>query len=153
MNPEIIQAWISQNFESTHAIEHAGNVFFHFKLGAHQPDDLYFATLVTSDLYDQASDLSREGVFRLNLGLEKATFRQIFGEHAWKAGADGILETGHDYTRLDTLLPHPYYGSASWASILSPSEARFEQTLKVLITEAHAKAARKFQQRQMSQAE
>jgi hypothetical protein len=37
-----------------------------------------FATLVTSDAHDQVSNLSRPGVYRLNIGVSKQTFGGLF---------------------------------------------------------------------------
>ena len=40
-----------------------------------------FATIVTKDYgdFDDASNLNRPGVFRLNIGVSKDTFRALFG--------------------------------------------------------------------------
>ena len=41
-----------------------------------------FATIVTKDYtgFDTASDLNRPGVFRLNVGVGRDTFRALFGD-------------------------------------------------------------------------
>ena len=39
-----------------------------------------YATIVTNNDYDDGSDLDREGVFRLNLGLTRATFERLVGD-------------------------------------------------------------------------
>ncbi len=53
-----------------------------------------FATIVTTDEHDigNPSDLAREGAFRLNIGVGKATFERLVG---------AITEL--DYAALDTL--------------------------------------------------
>jgi len=91
---------------------------------------LPFVTVVWSDAFDSASDLSRPGVCRLNIGVSKATFTGMF--------APGDAEP--DYTALDTLLPHPVYAAQSWVCVLNPSEATFE-SLRPLLAEAHQRAA------------
>ncbi len=92
-----------------------------------------FATIVTKDYgdFDNASKLDRHGVFRLNIGVSPETF-------------DGLFGTGdeRDFTALDTLMPHPVYGSYHWVSVLNPSEATFE-TLKPLLREAYQRAVRR----------
>ncbi|RIX83568.1 DUF6194 family protein [Acidovorax cavernicola] len=86
-----------------------------------------FATLVTKDNeFDSASNLNRPGVFRLNVGVGKATFRALFGE---QASAD------IDHTALDRLMPHPVYAKMYWVSVINPSATTFE-TVKPLLTEA-----------------
>jgi hypothetical protein len=90
-----------------------------------------FATIVTKDYgdFDNASNLDRPGVFRLNIGLSKATYDSLFGD----AGEE------HDFTALDRLLPHPVYGRNHWVCVLNPSDATFE-TLRPLLREAYDRA-------------
>ncbi|MES2246372.1 MAG: DUF6194 family protein [Pseudomonadota bacterium] len=86
-----------------------------------------FATIVTKDNeFDSASKLNRPGVFRLNVGVGKETFRALFGD----AEPSGI-----DYTALDRLMPHPVYAKMYWVSVINPSAATFE-TVKPLLAEA-----------------
>lgn len=86
-----------------------------------------FATIVTKDNeFDSASQLNRPGVFRLNVGMGKKSFRALFGE---QPPAD------IDYTALDRLMPHPVYARMHWVSVINPSAATFE-TVKPLLTEA-----------------
>jgi hypothetical protein len=100
--------------------------FFH---GAN--DKFPFATIVTKDHEsDSASKLDRPGVFRLNVGVGKETFRALFGE----------APRGIDFTALDTLMPHPVYAKMYWVSVINPSGKTFE-AVKPLIVEARGLAA------------
>lgn len=96
-----------------------------------------FATIVTKDYgdFDKASKLDRPGVFRLNIGVSKATFAKLFP-------ADGE----HDFAALDRLIPHPVYGRNHFVSVLNPSDATFE-SIKPLLKEAHAIAAKRVESR------
>lgn len=86
-----------------------------------------FATIVTKDNdFDSASKLNRPGVFRLNVGVGKETFRALFGEQP---------PVDIDYTALDRLMPHPVYARMHWVSVINPSAATFE-TVKPLLAEA-----------------
>ena len=86
-----------------------------------------FATIVTKDNdFDSASKLNRPGVFRLNVGVGKESFRALFGEQP---------PIDVDYTALDRLMPHPVYAKMHWVSVINPSAATFE-TVKPLLTEA-----------------
>jgi len=91
-----------------------------------------FATIVTKDsAFDSASKLDRRGVFRLNVGVGKETFRALFGEQ----------ETANvDFTAVDTLMPHPVYAKMYWVSVINPGNKTFE-TVKPLIAEARGLAA------------
>src|SRR5437870_880897 len=65
-----------------------------------------FATIVTKDYgdFDRASNLNRAGVFRLNIGVSKDTFRSLFGPQPSPPGAAGVVDTGHDFAALDQIL-------------------------------------------------
>jgi hypothetical protein len=78
-----------------------------------------------------ASDLNRPGVYRLNIGVSKATFERVVGSNR-----------DPDYTALDQLMPHPVYAMQHWVSILNPSEATFDKIVKPLLDEAHGRVAR-----------
>lgn len=104
---------------------------------------LPFATLgAQDDDYDRASNLNREGVFRLNIGVSRDTYRALFGPPPAAPGAAGVVATGHDFTVLDQLLPHPVYAPQGWVCVLNPSAATFE-TLKPLLAEAYALAVQR----------
>ena len=90
-----------------------------------------WATLVSSDAYDSASDLDRPGVFRLNLGLPRERFRELVDPAA-----------SHDLTAVDVLLPHPIYAGQNWLCVLNPEETW--PVVRELLTEAHAFAVRKY---------
>ncbi|HEU0080196.1 MAG TPA: DUF6194 family protein [Longimicrobiaceae bacterium] len=98
-----------------------------------------FATIVTKDYgdFDRASNLDRPGVFRLNVGVGKETYRALFGESA-----------GHDFTALDRLMPHPVYGPQHWVSILNPAEETFREHVRPLLDEAYQIAANRHTRRE-----
>jgi hypothetical protein len=104
-----------------------------------------FATIVTKDYgdFDRASNLNRPGVFRLNIGVSKGTYRSLFGPQPSPPGAAGVVDTGHDFTTLDQILPHPVYAPQSWVCVLNPSDATF-QAVRPLLAEAYDLAVRRF---------
>ena len=101
--------------------------FFSLDPDKHWPN---FAKLVTSDEHDDASDLDRPSVFRLNIGVDRPTFERI-------AAAD----PAPDYTAFDRLLPHPVYAKQLWISILNPSHETFTDTIVPLLALAHDRLA------------
>ena len=107
----------------------AGDTFFIYDPDRNLQDKqrFPFATIVTKDYgdFDNASNLNREGVFRLNVGVSRETFRSLFGDD----GTD-------DFTALDRLMPHPVYGRQSWVCVLNPSAETFER-VKPLLREAY----------------
>ena len=97
-----------------------------------------FATIVTKDYgeFDNSSNLDRPGIFRLNIGVSRDTFRSLFPD----SGAT------HDYTVLDTLLPHPAYASQSWVCVLNPSADTFE-LVRPLLAEAYDRVVKRINPR------
>jgi hypothetical protein len=97
-----------------------------------------FATIVTKDYgdFDCASNLNRPGVFRLNIGVSRDTYRALLGASPTPAGA---ADPGYDFTVLDQLLPHPVYAPQSWVCVLNPSAETFER-VQPLLAEAYERA-------------
>jgi hypothetical protein len=125
-DPATIVEYILDTYPDADLVE-AMNAYF-FSLDAkHWPN---FATLVTTNEHDDASDLDRPGVFRLNLGVDRPTFEQI-----------AAAEPDPDFTALDRLLPHPVYGQQLWISILNPTHDTFERTVIPLMALAHDRLA------------
>jgi hypothetical protein len=98
-----------------------GAAFFSLDPEKHWPN---YATIVWTDDFDQTSNLSRPGVFRLNMGVGPATFEKLVG---------GV--TDPDYTMMDRILPHPVYARQGWISILNPSDATMRDVVMLLLTE------------------
>jgi hypothetical protein len=86
-----------------------------------------FATIVTNDYgdFDNASDLNRSGIFRLNIGVSNETYQSLFA-----------VSREYDFAALDQLMPHPVYGRNHWVCVLNPSDSTFE-TVKPLVAEAY----------------
>ncbi|WP_437332595.1 DUF6194 family protein [Sorangium sp. So ce394] len=106
-----------------------------------------FATIVTKDYgdFDRASNLDRPGVFRLNIGVGKDTYRALFGAPPpapGQAGAESLANAGHDFTALDRIMPHPVYAPQSWVCVLNPSDATFE-AVRPLLADAYELAVRR----------
>lgn len=123
-------------YSATRMIEGNGDVF-----AIHDPDHDYetrprqgWATIVTSNVNDDASDLDRPGVFRLNIGLPKARFAEV-------VDPDGEYDT----TALDVVMPHPVYGGYHWVCVLNPD--RTWPAVQGLLDDAHAFAVRQHENR------
>jgi hypothetical protein len=103
---------------------------------------LPFATLGSKDNEgDRISNLDREGVYRLSVGLSKADFQAEFGSEQFDI-------KNYDFTALDTIMPHPDYAVQSWICVLNPSDstfARLEPWLHAAYERAVQRAARREQ--------
>lgn len=127
---------IQTEFEHVREVEAGGDFFFMYK----DEEKFPFATIVTSDNdFDSVSNLSRDGFYRLNIGIDKTTFQRLFGSIPSKPGIGGYVDSGIDFTQEDTLFPHPFYGSMYWVSMVNPSEEGYAQ-LRGFLEYAYAKA-------------
>lgn len=142
-----ITQYILETFDGVYAADAWGDTFFFYNPGRTLPDEFYFATLKSrDDDYDRASDLNRPSVFRLNIGIGKATYRAVLGAPPARPDAAGAADPNYDFAALDRLLPHPVYGRQYWVCVLNPSAATFE-AVKPLLAEAYGLAAAKYAKR------
>ena len=152
MNQDAIRQYVSDTFDGVDVVipekgdgpEIAwGDTFFIYdpKRDLEPKHRFPFATIVTKDYpgFDEASNLNRAGVFRLNIGIGKETFRSLFENSATK----GSSQADHDYSVFDKILPHPTYGAQSWISVLNPSDETFHELITPLLAEAYQIAARR----------
>ena len=137
-------------YDGLRVLEAQDDLFYLYDPAADLPPERQqpFATIVTGDHYEKVSRLDEPGAWRLNLGLTKATYTSLFGPVPTERDADWVLDSGHDYTARNTLMPHPFYASQYWAAIVNP--VRLEPLLP-LLQEAHAFAARKHANHQSRQ--
>ena len=141
--------YILDTFEDIQIAEADGNSFYYYSPDGKIPERTFpFATLVTNDLYDTVSDLNRPSVYRLNVAVSKDTYQSLLGALPKAPGSAGVVETGHDFTVLDQLMPHPIYGHMAWVCVLNPGTETL-QTVQNLLAEAYEAAVRK----QMKRAE
>jgi len=105
----------------------------------------YFCTVKEHDgANDKASRLDRAGVFRLALGLTVQGYEQLFGPRPSRPPKGSAVVTGHDFTRLDVVMPHPVYAWMGWVQVLNPSEESFA-LMQPMFTESYDRAVRKFE--------
>lgn len=112
-------------------VQHSEN--YGYKFFFYGDDHLVpFVTIAASDNeHDDVSNLDRDGVYRVNIGVSRETFSKLF-EQLDTANSENI-----DYTLLNVLLPHPHYAAQRFISILNPEGDNVEVT-KQLIVEAHS---------------
>lgn len=128
-NPDEITSWIISTYPETVVAKAMGATFFSLD-DKHWPN---FATIVTTDEHDMGapSNLARDGVFRLNIGVGKQTYERLVG-----------AAVAPDYAALDRLIPHPVYAPQRWVAILNPSRETFDEVVKLLLGEAYARLAK-----------
>ena len=133
MNQTEVEAFVT-GMENVQREDNYGYVFF-FVGDDHR---LSFVTIANSDNeWDSVSNLSREGVFRVNIGVSRETFKSLIIKPD---------DAPVDYSVLNTFLPHPEYAQQNFVCILNPSGENIEIT-KTLIAEAYSIAARRLQRK------
>jgi hypothetical protein len=114
-----------------------GNHFFYYRPPDGQTDYRFpFATLMTNNLNDDASDLHGPDRVRLNIGVGRAEFGRLFAEP----------EAPVDYKAVDTLMPHPQYARQFWIGVITPSRetwTRIEPYLRKSYADARRRHNRK----------
>jgi hypothetical protein len=147
MTPERIISAITLEFDGVVPKASWGETSLFYNPGNSLPNGVYFCTIKEKNGdNDASSDLDRDGVFRLSIGVGKVAYASILGKPPGRPSKGGIIDTGHDFTACDVLMPHPIYGWMSWVQILNPSESSFTEIFG-LIEGAHKEAVAKFDKR------
>jgi uncharacterized protein DUF6194 len=125
----------------------AGDTFFYYdpQRDLDPSRRMPFATIVTKDYgeYDNQSHLDRPGVFRLNIGVSRDTFRALFGYAPGEDDTSGIV---HDFAASDRVMPHPVYAPQSYVCVLNPSRETFE-AVKPLLADAYTMVVNRYASR------
>ncbi|MFY7961628.1 MAG: DUF6194 family protein [Elsteraceae bacterium] len=131
------------------APQHAwGETSYFYNPGRRLARGAYFATIKDHDgAHDQASALSRVGVWRLSLGVSQAAYVERFGPPPRRPSKGGVVDGQWDFEALDVLTPHPVYGWMAWVAVLTPSTDTWIEQCLPLITDAHKRARIKFESR------
>ncbi|ADU66785.1 hypothetical protein Selin_2065 [Desulfurispirillum indicum S5] len=144
MAPDEIVRQITARFPGVIPKASWGEVSLFYNPGGVLPNGVYFCTIKDHDGdNDKASALNRDGVFRLAIGLAPEDYRNLFGEKPARPAKGGTVNTGHDFTELGVLMPHPVYAWMGWAQILCPTEEAFAGMIS-LLEGAHRAAVVKF---------
>ncbi len=108
------------------------------------PHGVYFCTMKEKDgANDLSSNLTRDGIFRFSIGLPKEKYIEIFGILPKRPLKGGYVNTGHDFTETNLLMPHPIYAWMGWVCVLSPSDEYFNEIFP-LIHVAYRKAVQSY---------
>lgn len=114
-----------------------GDAFFYHAPDGRMPERTQpYGTIVTKDSPDDtASRLDEPGRYRVNVHVDRATFRRVTGEEPRS------LAVPRDAAAVDVLGPHPVYGANGWLAVVNP-ESTVEE-LVALLRAAHEAARRR----------
>lgn len=110
-----------------------GDAFFYYAPDGRMPRTVQpYGTIVTKDYPDDtASDLDPAGRWRVNIHVDRATFRDLTGTPTDEVAVDSATP--------DVVRPHPVYGSAGWIAVVNPGRETSDTVLR-LLREAHEAA-------------
>ncbi|MEY8404305.1 DUF6194 family protein [Oscillospiraceae bacterium 44-34] len=147
MEAEQILNWCLEHLEGTVLMNSWGETGVFYNPGHVLKRGIYVLTIKEKDgKNDQASQLDRPGMYRVNLGPRKQTYVNLFGSVPKRPPKGGVVELEMDFAQTDILLPHPVYAWMGWVCTLNPSKHTFEE-LKPLILESYEFAKEKFAKR------
>lgn len=148
MKADDIVRFCLHNLDGTVLVNSWGEKGIFYNPGQAFKRGIYVLTVKEKDgENDKSSDLNREDVYRLNVGVRKETFLRLFGEIPARPPKGGTVDMKADFTATDQLLPHPVYAWMAWVCCLNPTEKTFEE-LKPLIREAYEYAKEKYRKRE-----
>jgi len=147
VQPQEILDYCLQNLDGVVAAENWGERGIFYNPDYTLKKGVYILTIKERDGdNDRASNISRSGIFRVNLGVRKTTFTKMFSYIPKRPAAGEAIEMDYDFTELNKIMPHPVYAWMGWICVLNPSAETFEQ-LKPLIQESHIFAKEKHSKR------
>lgn len=119
-----------------------GDAFFFFAPDGRMPDRTQpYATIVTKDYPDDAaSHLGAPDRWRVNVHVDRATFRDLTGEDPRD------LARPREFAAADVVNPHPVYGPLGWICVVTPGEGTTDLVLRLLRT-AHDAARTRAERR------
>ncbi len=147
MQVDEIISYCLEKFEGTVLVNSWGEKGIFYNPDNKLKRGIYVLTIKEKDgENDKASSLDREGIFRVNIGIRKNTFLNLFESVPKRPEKGGIVKMDYDFTITNKILPHPVYAWMSWICVLNPTKQTFEK-LKPLIQEAYEYAKEKFSKR------
>lgn len=147
MTPDEILIYCLENLEGTVLVNSWGERGIFYNPCNRLKRGVYVLTIKEKDGdNDKGSNLNRENVYRVNLGVRKTTFTEMFGYIPKRPAKGCIVDMNYDFSAVNRILPHPVYAWMGWICTLNPSEKTFEQ-LKLFIQEAYEFAKEKHKKR------
>ena len=149
MNAEEILNYCLENLEDTVLVESWGEKGIFYNPENKLKRGIYILTIKEKDgENDKGSALDRDGIYRVNLGILKQTFLNMFTAVPKRPAKGCVVELDYDFTQTDKIIPHPVYAWMSWICVLNPSSETFE-ALKPLINEAYEYAKEKYKKKKL----
>ncbi|MDE6313972.1 MAG: hypothetical protein K2M46_10235 [Lachnospiraceae bacterium] len=148
ITPDDILKYCTKNLDGVVLVSSWGERGIYYNPNNKLKRGVYVLTVKEKDgENDKSSNLDRQNRYRVNLGVPKDIFVEMFEHIPKRPSKGGIVDMDYDFTRTDEIMPHPIYAWMSWICVLNPSRNTFEE-LKPLILEAYTYAKKKYEKKQ-----
>lgn len=145
MRPDEIVDRLTGQFDGLAPKTSWGETSLFYNPGLVLANGVYFCTVKEHDgANDRSSELDRSGVFRLALGLPAERYERLFGSRPVRPAKGTAVSTGHNFTQLDVVMPHPIYAWMGWIQVLNPSDETFV-SMESLFVDSYHDVVRKFE--------
>ncbi|MCI9577109.1 MAG: hypothetical protein HFJ84_10870 [Clostridiales bacterium] len=149
MTPDEVLKYCLENLEGTVLVNSWGERGVYYNPDNILKRGVYILTVKEKDGdNDKSSNLNRKNIYRINLGIRKTTFIEMFDFIPKRPAKGEIVDMNYDFSATNKILPHPVYAWMGWICSLNPSEKTFEE-LKPHIQEAYEYAKEKFKKRKV----
>lgn len=144
MNPKQLEHWIIDNYQGLIVKDAYRERSFFYNPDRSLPKGIYFATIKESDgPNDKASNLNREGIYRLSVGVGKKQYQSLFDVIPKRPAKGEVVELDFDFTTTGILMPHPIYAWLGWVCINNPENQNLN-LLKHLLDISYQNVLTKF---------
>jgi hypothetical protein len=144
MNAKQLEHWILDNYQGVIVTDAYRERSFFYNPNSSLPNGIYFTTIKESDgPNDKASNLNRDGIYRLSLGVGKKQYQQLFGDVPKRPAKGEIVNVDFDFTTTGMLMPHPIYAWLAWVCINNPDNQNLD-LLKHLLDISYQNVLTKF---------
>lgn len=135
-----IADYILENYNHVNPLNSWGEKSFFVNPNNKLKRGTYFMTIKEKDgENDKSSNLNREGIFRLNIGVDKELYLNLFGSIPKRPNKGCVIDGNYNFDNINELMPHPIYAWMGWICILNPDIDSFEKC-KPMIENAYIKA-------------
>lgn len=147
MTKDEIRKYISCKYQGLNVTEAYLETTFFYNPEMKLPRGVYFATIKEVDgPNDKSSNLNRNAVFRLSIGIGDQEYLKLFGQRPKRPAKGKIIDGDWDFSQLNVLTPHPIYGWLGWVAINNPQGENLIKAFEFIDT-AYNNAILKFNKR------
>lgn len=144
MNAKQLEHWILDNYQGVIVTDAYRERSFFYNPDCSLPKGIYFATIKESDgPNDKASNLDRDEIYRLSVGVGKKQYHQLFGDVPKRPAKGEIVELDFDFSTTGMIMPHPIYAWLGWVCINNPEIENLD-LLKYLLDISYQNVLTKF---------